>query len=274
MLKVRDRVRSVPKGGRGWVLLIVAVLLSGSPVGPREAHAARLNPKNQFTDGAEWRPGCSQAQLMDLNSGESINLSRLVGVHGLSLQVGDQLFDNFSFQFSDSDGKRGNDMKPSAISVAALAQDTGYGLSFTGPLSAIGKITGDVTIRYSVTVTDPNNLISAIHLSDNGSVCGKGCSSVVENVYTGKSCGDKLAQLEVLNPGKLDPVLQDLVVLIQPREKLYVRQDILLRGGGFGSANMAMITLLEDNFSQIPEPSTIALSVAGLATLLFVKRRQ
>jgi hypothetical protein len=141
-------------------------------------------------------------------------------------------------------------------------------------LAAIGDITKDLVLRYSVAVTDPTRLISDVHLSYNGTVLGNGFSSVVEEIFTGGFGGQKIAQLEVLNPGNPNPVFQDLVVLLQPREKLFVQKDIMFGGGGLGSENRALLSIIDQNFSEIPEPSTLVLSGAGCVALLVLKRRK
>ena len=214
------------------------------------------------------------SQIVTLNPGDSINLSQLVGANGLAVQVGDKLFNDFSFQFSDTDPDLGNDLQPTAIAVTALSNPIGYGISFSGPLTAVGAIEKDLVIRFSVAVTDPQKLISDVHLSYNGAAQGSGFSSVTEEVFTDGFGGQKIAQLEVLNPGDPNPVFQDVAVLLLPREKLYLQKDIIFGGGGIGDQNRAWLSIIDESFSQVPEPSTLALSVAGLAALLYVKRRK
>ncbi|HUJ72516.1 MAG TPA: PEP-CTERM sorting domain-containing protein [Verrucomicrobiae bacterium] len=269
-------MRSVPKGGNIWIPLITSLLLSGSLVSSGHAHI--INPSH----GTQWighdggsATGPTESQVVDLDPGESIKLSTLAA-DGQSLQVGDKLFANFSLEFKDDGWTHQNNLKPSIFSVSGLASDTGDGLSFTGPVAATGKSAKQLTICYSVTVTDPNNLISAVHLSDRGPVCGSSFSSVVEKVFTDKSCQNKVAQLEVLNPGDPNPVFNDLVLLTQPREKLYIDEDITFGGGDLRRRYWGLLLTVDDVFSQtaqIPEPSTMALSLAGLLALLCATRR-
>jgi hypothetical protein len=110
----------------------------------------------------------AQAQVINLNPGDSVNLSQLLGPNADSVQVGDKLFANFSFQYGDTGGNLASYLQPNAISVTGLSNPTGYGISFSGPLAAIGDITKDLVLRYSVAVTDPTRLISDVHLSYNG----------------------------------------------------------------------------------------------------------
>ncbi|HUI07541.1 MAG TPA: PEP-CTERM sorting domain-containing protein [Verrucomicrobiae bacterium] len=122
---------------------------------------------------------------------------------------------------------------------------------------------------------DPNRLISGVHLDDSDSACGNTFSSVIEKVFTDQSCQDKVAQLDVLNPGHPNPVFSDLVVLTQPRERLYVQEDITFDGVHSAKRYRGLLLTVDDLFSQtaeIPEPSTMALSLAGLLALLSGKR--
>ena len=105
------------------------------------------------------------AQIIDLNPNDSVNLSQLIGPSGSSVQVGDKLFSDFQFIPNNDSGNLANNMPTNAISVTALSNPFGYGISFSGPFSAIGDITKDVVLKYSVTVTDPTRLISDVHLS-------------------------------------------------------------------------------------------------------------
>ena len=276
MARVLGQARSVPRDGRRRVFVIASLVFWGSFAGVGYAHVTNPDHGNQWNDRIGLGTGSTGNQAVDLDPGESIKLSCLVGAHGQSIQVGDKLFDDFSFKFGDTDWNRCNDLKASAISVTALANNTGYGLAFTGPFTATGNVTKDLSICYSVTLTDPNYTISSIHLSNSGSVCGKGFSSVVEKVFTDSSCHNQVAQLEVLNPGNPNPVFQDLVVLTQPRDKLFVQEEVTFGGGRLGCRNRGLLITVDDVFSQaaqVPEPSTMALVVAGLLLLLIVQRR-
>jgi hypothetical protein len=210
------------------------------------------------------------AQII-LAPNQSTNLSYLVGVNGLSLQVGDKLFDDFSFVYSDTTGIISNYLPSSALNVTALSNSFGFGISFTGPLAAIGDVTKDITLRFSVEVLDPNLLISDVHLSYNGAVVGAGFARVDEQILIGGFGGTIITNVSVPNPQ--DPV-QSTVFLPEPLRKIYVEKDIMWGGGAPGSQNSAFISVINQTFSQIPEPSTLMLSGAGLVALVLLKRRK
>ena len=78
----------------------------------------------------------SRAQgVTNLNAGDSINFSSLVGTNGLAVQIGDKHFADFDFQYSDTDGNIGNDLTPTALTLTALSNQIGFGISFTGPMA-------------------------------------------------------------------------------------------------------------------------------------------
>lgn len=187
--------------------------------------------------------------------------------------VGDKLFGNFSFQYSDTDTNLSNDLQPTAFTLSALSNNFGFGVSFSGPMTVTGNVTDDVVFRFSVTVTNSSQLISDVHLDYDGTVLGSGFSSVVETVFTGGFGGTPIDQINVFNIGGTNQ-LGAAANLPTPEQTIYVEKDVVFGGGAAGSQNAALISIIDQTFSQVPEPSTILLSVAGLATLFFVKRRK
>jgi hypothetical protein len=189
--------------------------------------------------------------------------------------VGDKLFGNFSFQFTATDTPRCDALRPSSFRVTALSNDIGFGVSFSGPMAALGNATEDVVFRFSISVTNSSQLISGINLNYNGTVLGSGFSSVTESAFTGGFGGTPLGQIDVFNSGGTDQ-LAAATLLPTPEQEIYVEKDIILGGGGAGNQNAAFISIVDQTFPQVavPEPSTILLVVSGLATLFFVKRRK
>jgi hypothetical protein len=234
---------------RAWVLLFTSVLLGAS--------FASLG----------------NSQVIALNPGQSINFSQFTSTNGSSVLVGDKLFGNFSFQYGDTDTNLSNDLLPTAFTLTALSNNVGFGISFSGPMSVTGNVTDDVVFRFSITVTNSSQLISDVHLDYNGTVLGSGFSSVTESVFTGGFGGNLIDQIDVFNVGGSNQ-LSAAANLPTPEQTVYVEKDVIFGGGAAGSLNAASISIIDQTFSQIPEPTTILLSVAGLATLFFVKRRK
>jgi hypothetical protein len=201
----------------------------------------------------------ARAVTTNLNPNQFINLESLIA-NGMSVQVGDKLFSDFQFIPSFN-------LPVDEINVTALSNPVGYGISFSGPFIANSNITQDVVLKYSVAVTDPHQLISDVHLGFNGVVVGAGVASVTEQIMTNGFGTDTIAQLNVYNQGSPNPVFNDLANLLQPREKLFIQKDIIFGGGG-------SLSIIDQTFSQVPEPSTLLLVGAGCAALVVLRRRK
>jgi hypothetical protein len=201
----------------------------------------------------------ARAVTTNLNPNQFINLESLVA-NDTSVQVGDKLFSDFQFIPSFN-------LPANKINVTALSNPFGYGISFSGPFIANCNNTEDVVLKYSVAVTDPHQLISDVHLGFNGTVDGAGVAKVTEQVMTNGFGTDTIAQLNVYNQGAPNPVFNDLAFLLVPREKLFIQKDIIF--GGAGS-----MSIIDQTFSEVPEPSTLLLVGAGCAALVVLRRRK
>jgi hypothetical protein len=185
-LKVLGRASAVPKGGHGLALVIASLILSGL-----------LVPS-------------SCGQVANLRPGESVQLLCLAGAHSPTLQVGDKLVGNSSCKIAAADSEQQNDSKPSAISAAAPADDIRHNVSPAGSSAATEDITKDLSIGLSTTVSEPSGPAPEIGPGTSGSAGGNNFSLVIEKVFTGKSCENKLVPLEALNSGGPSPVSEDL----------------------------------------------------------------
>ncbi len=216
----------------------------------------------------------SRATVTNLTNGGSINFSSVVGSNPLSVQVGDKLFSNFSFQYTDTDMNNGNDLGPSALVLSALSNQLGFGIGIQLPLIATGSTIKDIVLRFSTTVLDPNELISGVDLDFTSAVSGHGIASVAESIFTNGFGAGLIDTLKVQNPGT-PTVYEDSAFFAVPQHEIWIEKDISVDANGIcSSTDWASISLIDQTISQIPEPSTIALSVIGLVTCLFVKRRR
>jgi hypothetical protein len=212
---------------------------------------------------------CLGNSVTNLNPGQSINLSKLVSTNAESVEIGDKLFGDFSAVFSANNGFTCSDLQ-----LTALSNQIGFGISFSGPMLALGNVTKDVVFRFSVTVTNSSQLISDVHLDYNGTVNGAGFSTVTETVFTGGFGGTLVDQINVFNLGGTNFNLGAAADLPTPEQKIYIEKDVIFGGGAPGNQNASFISIIDQTFSQVPESSTLLLSCAGLATFLFVKRRK
>jgi hypothetical protein len=111
-------------------------------------------------------------------------------------------------------------------------------------------------------------------LAFTSSVSGHGIADISESVFTNGFGFGQIGSLDVQNPGNPNPITEDTAFLSVPQRKIWVEKDILVSANGMCNNNFALITIIDQSFSQVPEPSTIALSVIGFVACLFVKRRK
>ena len=213
----------------------------------------------------------SRAQVTNLAPGQTINLASVLDATGKSVQIGDKLFDDFFFSYIDTDNNVLNELVAADVTLTALANDIGFGLSFQTPLITFSNVVKDIVVKYSVLVLDPNQKISDAHLSFSASVLGLGTADVNESLYTGGFGANQLDSFSVHLP---PPGFGSTgVVFSTPQVKIYMEKDVVVSGNGSTINDRASITIINQTFSQIPEPSALVLVGAGLSGLLFFRRR-
>jgi hypothetical protein len=208
----------------------------------------------------------------NLNPGESVNLATVLSETGRAVQIGDKLFDDFFFSYIDTDGDPSDDLVASNVVLTALSNDIGFGLSFQTPLLAVSNVVKDVVLKYSVEVLDPNKLISDAHLSFTATTLGLGTADIGENIYTNGFGADDIGHMEVHLP---PPGLNSTnIVFATPQTKIFVEKDVTVAGNGADATNnRASVTIINQTFSQIPEPPAVALVGLGLSGFLLLRRR-
>jgi len=224
----------------------------------------------------------SWAQVTNLSGGGSINFSALVGTNATSVQIGDKLFSNFGFSYVDTDGNMGDDLVASDLVLSALSNQVGFGVTIQLPLVATGTTIKDVTLMFSAAVTNSNMLISDVHLSFTGSASGNGLAEVSESIFTNGFGTGNIANLNLSEAGATAPLQtgQSTAIFSNAQSKIWIEKDIFVSGNpddvsdGNPPSDFAAITIINQTFSQIPEPSTIVLSLAGMVSFLFVRRRK
>lgn len=213
-------------------------------------------------------PTIVRADTTNLNAGESINLKTVID-NTLSVEIGDKIFADFSFAFNDH-GSPSPDLASSNINVRALSDNVGFGLEFQEPLSALNTTTKDITFLYTAMV-DPNynNLISDIHLAITGTHSGAGTGVVNEVVFNDAFNGTQVGQTGAWLGG----TTVSSNILGTAINKLWVSKSVEVSGNNGGPTSAASITVIDQTFSQIPEPSTVLLVGLGLLGAVALKRR-
>jgi hypothetical protein len=221
------------------------------------------------------RPSSATVQVTNLTNGGSISLSNLV-TSALYVQVGDKLFGNFGFQYIDTTGNTNDYLTPSDLVLSALTSDVGFGISIQAPLVAQGPVIKDLSLQFSVQVVNSPDMISGVQLQVVGGASGLGVATVSETVSTGLGAG-AIANLFV-NADSATP--EDDVTLSTPQCMIWIMKDVIVSGDPDGypetnpSQDIATISIIEQTFAQVPEPSTMALWGVGMAGLLVVRRRK
>lgn len=189
--------------------------------------------------------------------GPSVGLETLT--NGGTLLVGDKLFADFFIS---------GDFAADEVDVTPIKDSHGYGIRFSGGFVALGGETRDMILAYSVSVTNPQLLITNVHLRFNGNVIGTGLAEVVEQVFNTNLVF--LGQLEVFRTATTNQ-FEDILYINPPQSKLIISKDVLLTARLVGSAS---ISTIDQTFSQIPEPSVFVLTVFGLVGLWSLRRRK
>jgi hypothetical protein len=212
-------------------------------------------------------PTTAPADVINLNPGDTVNMATLTN-SGVAVQIGDKQFGDFVYLYTDNSPSN-IDITAANVNVTALSNVVGFGVSFTEPMSVVGNDTRDIVLKYTVTVTDPNFKISDIHLSITGSAFGNGSGQVGEDVFND---GWGLTNVGHLQAGvfSFGNFLTDQADINPVVTKLWVQKDVNVAGGGAPGA--ASITIIDQTFSQIPEPSTALLVGLGLLGMVAVKR--
>ena len=215
-------------------------------------------------------PTIARGTTTNLNEGESINLKTVID-NTLTVAIGDKLFNEFAFSYNDF-GATDTDLVSSNINVKALAGNFGFGVEFQEPLAALNAKTKHVTFQYTAEVAPAYTntfAISDIHLGITGSKGGAGTGTVNEVVFNDAFNGTQVGSLYAFLPSTLS-VSNDIVPTVV---KLWVMKDVWVSGASGGPGSFATITVLDQQFSQIPEPSTVLLVGLGLLGAVALKRR-
>lgn len=208
-------------------------------------------------------------------SSHAVPLTNLL-VSGATLQQGDKIFGNFTWDGTGGPGSA------AGINITGIGTGIGtdlYGIQLGGGLSQIGSGISDWQLGYSVTIAPGYNnyYISDIHQYANLNGTAGSLVNISEDVLNAPG-GTVVATSHVgegISFSNFDPTdppaeLNDTLVLGTPLQQVWIKKGIFLQAAG--STDFAAVSILEQRFSQIPEPTTTGFLLLGLGALVCFQR--
>lgn len=189
---------------------------------------------------------------------------------GYSCEVGNLVFSNFTYTSSAFGGAL-------AVPAAGVTVDTlgpvgsgasllssSIGLQFNAGWNALAGQTTDSDIGFSVAVIGGGTMtIEDFGLAQVSGVLPNGSASVVENGCGPVPCTpSELAVMTFDYGGSNTQRVSD--TMFAPLGSVSVSKDISVSGGTTGAAHLSIV---QDTFSQVPEPMSMGLMGGGLAMI-------
>jgi len=211
----------------------------------------------------------ARAQVTNLAPGQSINLATVINSN-LTLQIADKQFGNFSFLYSDTIGYAQGILYSSNVTITALTNAVGFGIQITEPYSLVGIGDRDFVLDYTALVTAPNWYIDDLELAVTGSSANYGYGSVAEQAFTNGFGAGSVGEIQAFTPFPGPTSAETNIV--PPQTELWVEKDVTLQG--IQNNSVASISIIDQTYSQIPEPSTVFLVGVGVLGTIAVTRRR
>lgn len=206
---------------------------------------------------------------------------------GGSIQVGDKLFSDFSYDVIFDDAGLLNPIDAfdvSLIEVIGLGADPmNPGIRFQtasgAPAFSVDDFNWlDVEFTFKVSVLDPLYQIDSVSLAVDGLIEGEGSVAIGDDIATNNAAFDPLSGgdvtsfdpwVAVYSPG---PLNGSDSASFDPLSEIWVKKDIFLASDG-GIVN---VNWIDQNFHQtaVPEPTTMLLMGVGLLGICGVTRKK
>ncbi len=179
--------------------------------------------------------------------------------------------------FGDFDATIAGDLALAVTNDDLLLTLLADGFQLTGPLSTADGEIGDVLLSFGVFAVSVATGINGASLLALGVADGNGAQAAVDELILGEPGSHVLGVLRTFDTGAIsgDGVFAD-AIQFAPQLSIRVTKDIVLDsfliGGGPGGS--ARITFIEQRFTVVPEPSTLAFLGIGLTGVGVIGRRR
>ena len=193
-------------------------------------------------------------------SAETILLSTLIETDG-TITSGDKEFSKFGYAAT-------GDMPSSdRVNVVTIEDTDGnYGLRFQGGFVDLpGDGASDALIYYDVRVTDQERAISKAHLAANIVSSDGSSGSITETFLPIFDLTDEIVRIPTD-----DNRLNDWIMFPETVQEMQVQKNILFIAAEDGQVDMSFV---DQTFTQVPEPSSIAFILCGVGMIIWQRRR-
>ena len=179
--------------------------------------------------------------------------------------------------FGDFDATIAGDLALAVTNDDLLLTILADGFELIGPLSTADGEIGDLLLSFGVMAVSLANGINGASLLTIGVADGNGAQVAVDELILGQPGAQVLGTLSTFDTGAVsgDGVFAD-AIQFAPQLSIRVLKDIVLDSFliGSGPGGSARISFVEQRFSVVPEPSTLALLAIGLTGVgVFGRRR-
>jgi len=177
---------------------------------------------------------------------------------GQSLTVGGSTFSDFTITVTGS-------LDPNLADYKVLTLSDGFRIA--GGFKAVDAEQGDMLISYDVSA-GTSSPVNDIRLTFNGFAVGPHSGANVAETLS--SNGSSVASANVFSIAGGTTQLVDTQTFT-PQTSFSVDKDILVKAG---SGGLATISFIDQEFSVVPEPSSLVLAGGGLTGLLVFGRKR